>query len=136
MKSLYEILLEKLKVTNKSLLGVNNERTVEVPYYEFVLWYLGLLDKKPDEITADDFRSAYFSYAVVYSNGIKVFKTNRLAYNFYKKHKDDIVTITIEDMRGPASDNGAFLNTVDFEDKVFYVESDYNFKEYVLSLKN
>ena len=34
-------------------------------------------------------------------------------------------------MRGPAGDNVAFLNTIDFGYDVFYVETYDNFKEYI-----
>ena len=130
MKSLSEILLEKLKVTNKTS-SFDNEHSIEVPYYEFVRWYTGELEKNPDEITADDFRYSDFIIAVVDTNGNERFKNVKLAYEFYKNHKDDIVTISIEQMRGPAGDNGAFLNTIDFGYDVFYVETDDNFKEYI-----
>ena len=53
MKSLSEILLEKLKVTKNSV-SLVDELTVEVPYYEFVLWYTGQLNKTPDELTEED----------------------------------------------------------------------------------
>ena len=33
-------------------------------------------------------------------------------------------------MRGPAGDNGAFLNTVDFDDIIFYAESYEDFRDY------
>ena len=103
MKSLSEILLEKLKVTKKSLSSVSvvDERTVEVPYYEFVIWYTGQLNKTPDELTEEDFRSSDFADNIVDINGVEVFKNARLAYNFYENHKDDIATITTkEEKRG------------------------------------
>ena len=130
MKSLSEILLEKLKVTNKTS-SFNDEHSIEVPYYEFVLWYTGYINGKPDEITIDDLEYSDFIIAVVDTNGNERFKNVKSAYEFYKNHKDDIVTITIEQMRGPAGDNGAFLNTIDFGYDVFYVETDDNFKEYI-----
>ena len=130
MKSLSEILLEKLKVTKKSS-SFNDEHSIEVPYYEFVLWYTGYINGKPDEITIDDLEYSDFVSAVVDTNGNERFKNVKSAYEFYKNHKDDIVTITIEQMRGPAGDNGAFLNTIDFGYDVFYVETDDNFKEYI-----
>ena len=130
MKSLSEILLEKLKVTNKTS-SFDDEHSIEVPYYEFVLWYTGYINGKPDEITTDELRYSDFVSAVVDSKGNEIFKNVKLAYEFYKNHKDDIVTITIEQMRGPAGDNGAFLNTIDFGYDVFYVETDDNFKEYI-----
>ena len=130
MKSLSEILLEKLKVTNKTS-SFDDEHSIEVPYYEFVLWYTGYINGKPDEITTDELIYSDFVSAVVDSNGNERFKNVKLAYEFYKNHKDDIVTITIEQMRGPAGDNGAFLNTIDFGYDVFYVETDDNFKEYI-----
>ena len=130
MKSLSEILLEKLKVTNKTS-SVDNEHSIEVPYYEFVLWYTGYINGKPDEIDTDAFIYSDFVSAVVDSNGNERFKNVKLAYEFYKNHKDDIVTITIEQMRGPAGDDGKFLNTIDFGYDVFYAETDDNFKEYI-----
>ena len=130
MKSLSEILLEKLRVSNKTS-SFDDENSIEVPYYEFVLWYTGYINGKPDEITTDDLIYSDFVSGVVDSNGNERFKNVKLAYEFYKNHKDDIVTITIEQMRGPAGDNGAFLNTIDFGYDVFYVETDDNFKEYI-----
>ena len=130
MKSLSEILLEKLRVSNKTSF-FDDEHSIEVPYYEFVLWYTGYINGKPDEIDTDAFIYSDFVRAVVDTNGNERFKNVKLAYEFYKNHKDDIVTITIEQMRGPAGDNGAFLNTIDFGYDVFYVETDDNFKEYI-----
>ena len=130
MKSLSEILLEKLRVSNKTSF-FDGENSIEVPYYEFVLWYTGYINGKPDEITIDDLEYSDFVSAVVDTNGNERFKNVKSAYEFYKNHKDDIVTITIEQMRGPAGDNGAFLNTIDFGYDVFYVETDDNFKEYI-----
>ena len=130
MKSLSEILLEKLRVSNKTS-SFDGENSIEVPYYEFVLWYTGYINGKPDEITIDDLEYSDFVSAVVDTNGNERFKNVKSAYEFYKNHKDDIVTITIEQMRGPAGDNGAFLNTIDFGYDVFYVETDDNFKEYI-----
>ena len=130
MKSLSEILLEKLKVTNKTS-SFDDEHSIEVPYYEFVLWYTGYINGKPDEIDTDALIYSDFVSAVVDSNGNERFKNVKLAYEFYKNHKDDIVTITIEQMRGPAGDNGAFLNTLDFGYDVFSVETDDNFQEYI-----
>ena len=130
MKSLSEILLEKLRVSNKTS-SFDGENSIEVPYYEFVLWYTGYINGKPDEITLDDFIYSDFEIAAVDSNGNERFKNVKLAYEFYKNHKDDIVTITIEQMRGPAGDNGVFLNTIDFGYDAFYIETDDNFKEYM-----
>ena len=130
MNSLTEILLQKLRVSNKTS-SFDAENSIEVPYYEFVLWYTGYINGKPDEITLDDFIYSDFEIAAVDSNGNERFKNAKLAYEFYKNHKDDIVTITIEQMRGPAGDNGAFLNTIDFGYDVFYIETDDNFKEYM-----
>ena len=103
MKSLSEMLLEKLKVTNKTT-SFDDEHSIEVPYYEFVLWYTGYINEKPDEITIDDLEYSDFVSAVVDTNGNERFKNVKLAYEFYKNHKDDIVTITIEQMRGPVGD--------------------------------
>ena len=128
MKSLSEILLEKLKVTNKTS-SFDDEHNIEVPYYEFVLWYTGYINEKPDEIDTDAFIYSDFVSAVVDSNGNERFKNVKLAYEFYKNHKDDIVTITIETMGRP--DDGKFLNTIDFGYDVFYVKTDDNFKEYI-----
>ena len=130
MKSLSEILLEKLRVSNKTS-SFDAENSIEVSYYEFVLWYTGYINGKPDEITIDDLEYSDFVSAVVDTNGNERFKNVKSAYEFYKNHKDDIVTITIEQMRGPAGDNGAFLNTIDFGYDVFYIETDDNFKEYI-----
>ena len=47
MKSLSEILLEKLRVSNKTS-SFDDENSIEVPYYEFVRWYAGELDKNSD----------------------------------------------------------------------------------------
>ena len=91
MKSLSEILLEKLKVTKNSV-SLVDELTVEVPYYEFVLWYTGQLNKTPDELTEEDFRSGDFADNMVDIDGVEVFKNARLAYNFYENHKDDNIT--------------------------------------------
>ena len=131
MKSLSEILLEKLKVTNNKTSSINaDESTMEVPYYEFVIWYTGALDKKPNEVRLSDFKLSDFASAVTDSYGNEVFDDAKSAYDFYKMRKDDIVTITIEQMRGPAGDNGAFLNTVDFDDIIFYAESYEDFRDY------
>ena len=130
MKSLSEILLEKLKVSNKTS-SFDDENSIEVPYYEFVRWYTGELEKNPDEITADDFKYSDFIDAIVDSNGVEVFKNVKLAYEFYKTNKDDIVTITIEPTEVHGGGNWAFLNTIDFGYDVFYVETDDNFKEYI-----
>ena len=128
MKSLSEILLEKLRVSNKTS-SFDGENSIEVPYYEFVLWYTGYINGKPDEITIDDLEYSDFVSAVVDTNGNERFKNVKLAYEFYKNHKDDVVTITIETMGRP--DDGKFLNTIDFGYDVFYIETDDNFKEYM-----
>ena len=128
MKSLSEILLEKLRVSNKTS-SFDGENSIEVPYYEFVLWYTGYINGKPDEITIDDLEYSDFVSAVVDTNGNERFKNVKLAYDFYKNHKDDVVTITIETMGRP--DDGKFLNTIDFGYDVFYIETDDNFKEYM-----
>ena len=130
MKTFNQYILEKLRVSNKAS-SFDDENSIEVPYYKFVRWYTGELEKNSDEITADDFRYSDFVIAVVDSNGNERFKNVKLAYEFYKNHKDDIVTITIEKMRGPAGPDGKFLNTIDFGYEVFYAESDDNFKEYM-----
>ena len=130
MKSLSEILLEKLRVSNKTS-SFDDEHSIEVPYYEFVLWYTGYINGKPDEITIDDLEYSDFVSAVVDTNGNERFKNVKLAYEFYKNHKDDIVTITIEKMRGPAGPYGKFLNTIDFGYEVLYAKTDDDFKEYM-----
>ena len=130
MKSLSEILLEKLRVSNKTS-SFDDEHSIEVPYYEFVLWYTGYINAKPDEIDTDAFIYSDFVSAVVDTNGNERFKNVKLAYEFYKNHKDDIVTITIEPTEVPGGGNWAFLNTIDFGYDVFYVETDDNFKEYI-----
>ena len=130
MRNLKDIILEKLKVTKKSVPDMD-EDTIEVPYYEFVIWYTGALGKKPDKIILNDFKISDFADAIVDSYGNNVFVNNRLAYDFYKKHKDDVVTITIEKMRGPAGDDGDFMNIIDFGDYTFYVDSNENFRDYL-----
>ena len=131
MRNLKDIILEKLKVTKKSVPDMD-EDTIEVPYYEFVIWYTGALGKKPDKIILNDFKISDFADAIVDSYGNNVFDNNRLAYDFYKKHKDDVVIITIEKMRGPAGDDGDFMNVIDFGDYTFYVHSNENFIDYYL----
>ena len=131
MRNLKDIILEKLKVTKKSVPDMD-EDTIEVPYYEFVIWYTGALGKKPDKIILNDFKISDFADAIVDSYGNNVFDNNRLAYDFYKKHKDDVVIITIEKMRGPAGDDGDFMNVIDFGDYTFYVDSNENFIDYYL----
>ena len=130
MRNLKDIILEKLKVTKKSVPDID-EDTIEVPYYEFVIWYTGALGKKPDKIILNDFKISDFADAIVDSYGNNVFDNNRLAYDFYKKHKDDVVTITIEKMRGPAGDDGDFMNVIDFGDYTFFVDSNENFRDYL-----
>lgn len=128
MRNLKDIILEKLKVSKKTLSDDGN--IVEVPFYEFVIWYTGF-DKKPDDITENDLRISHFADAVVDSKGIEVFANARLAYDFYKSNKDEIVTITIEKQRGPAGDDGSFLNIIDFGNEVFYVDSYEDFINYI-----
>ena len=130
MRNLKDIILEKLKVTKKSVSDMD-EDTIEVPYYEFIMWYTGYLSKDPDEITEDDFIASNFADAIVDSYGNNVFENDQLAYHFYKRHKDDVVTITIEKMRGPAGDDGAFMNTIDFGNIVFFADSNENFRDYL-----
>ena len=130
MKSLSEILLEKLRVSNKTS-SFDDENSIEVPYYEFVRWYTGELEKNPIEITADDFKYSDFIDAIVDSNGVEIFKNVKLAYEFYKNHKDDIVTITVKEERGPNGPNDIWFNTIDFGNEVFYNYSYDNFKEYI-----
>ena len=130
MKNLKDLILEKLKVTKKSVPDMD-EDTIEVPYYEFVIWYTGALGKKPDKIILNDFKISDFADAIVDSYGNNVFDNNRLAYDFYKKHKDDVVIITIEKMRGPAGDDGDFMNVIDFGDYMFFVDSNENFRDYL-----
>lgn len=130
MKNLKDVILEKLKVTKKSVPDMD-EDTMEVPYYEFVIWYTGALDKDPDEIALNDFKISDFAHAFVDSYGNNVFANNRLAYDFYKKHKDDVVAITIEKIKGPAGDDGDFMNTIDFGNYTFYVDSNENFRDYL-----
>ena len=127
MRNLKDIILEKLKVTKKSVPDID-EDTIEVPYYEFVIWYTGSLGKKPDEITEDDFTECDFADAIVDSYGNNVFVNDKLAYDFYKKHKDDVVTITIEKIRGPVDD---FMNVIDFGGTELYADSYDNFIEYM-----
>ena len=130
MKSLSEILLEKLKVTKNASSVDTDESTMEVPYYEFVIWYTGALDKKPNQVQLDDFELSDFASSITDSYGNEVFVDAKSAYDFYKIRKNDIITITIEQMRGPAGDNGAFLNTIDCGDIIFYAESYEDFRDY------
>ena len=127
MRNLKDIIVEKLKVTKKSVPDID-EDTIEVPYYEFVIWYTGALGKTPDEITEDDFIECEFADAIVDSYGNKVFTDDSSAYAFYKRHKDDIVPITIEKMRGPVGD---FMNVIDFGGAELYADSYDNFIEYM-----
>lgn len=130
MKSLYEILLEKLRVSNKTS-SFDGENSIEVPYYEFVIWYIGQFNKTPDELTEEDFRSGDFADNMVDINGIEVFKNARLAYNFYETHKDDIATITIKEEKNHGKYMNPFFNTIDLGDIVFYAYSFEDFKEYI-----
>ena len=135
MKSLSEILLEKLRVTKNSV-SLVDELTVEVPYYEFVIWYTGALDKQPNELTEEDFRSSDFADNMGDIDGVEVFKNARLAYDFYENHKDDIATITVKEEKHNSKYTNTFFNTISLDDIVFYAYSFDDFKEYVLSLKN
>ena len=130
MKSLSEMLLEKLKVTKNSV-SLVDELTVKVPYYEFVIWYTGQLNKTPDELTEEDFRSSAFADYMIDINGVEVFKNARLAYNFYENHKDDIATITIKEEKNHSKYMNPFFNTIDLGDIVFYAYSFEDFKEYI-----
>ena len=129
MKNSKDIILEKLKVSKKTLSDAEN--TIEVPFYEFVIWYTGFFNKKPNELTENDFRSSDFADSIVDSKGVDVFANARLAYDFYKKRKDGVVTITVEKQRGPAGDDGMFLNIIDFGNEVFYVDSYEDFINYI-----
>lgn len=133
MKNLKDIIIEKLKVTKKSLSAVSiiDELTVEVPYYEFVIWYTGALDKKPNELTEEDFRSSDFADNMVDIDGIEVFKNARLAYDFYENHKDDIATITVKEEKHNSKYTNTFFNTISLDDIVFYAYSFDDFKEYI-----
>ena len=130
MKSLSELLLEKLKVTKNSV-SLVDELTVEVPYYEFVLWYTGQLNKTPDELTEEDFRSSAFADYMIDINGVEVFKNARSAYDFYENHKDDIATITIKEEKHNSKYTNTFFNTITLDDIVFYAYSFDDFKEYI-----
>ena len=130
MKTFNQYILEKLRVSNKAS-SFDDENSIEVPYYEFVRWYTGELEKNPNEITADDFKYSDFIDAIVDSNGVEVFKNVKLAYEFYKTHKDDIVSITVKEERGPNGPNDIWFNTIDFGNEVFYNYSYDNFKEYI-----
>lgn len=129
MRNLKDIILEKLKVSKKALL--DDRLTVEVPFYTFVKWYMGFLNKKPDEITENDFRITYLADNIVDSNGFKVFSNAKLAYDFYKRYKEEIVTITSEKQKGYNADDESFLNTIDFIDEVFYVFTYEDFVNYI-----
>lgn len=130
MRNLKDLILEKLKISKKTL-SSNEEYTVEVPYYEFVIWYTGFLNKKPDEITEFDFKRSGFVESIVDSNGFEVFVNSVAAYDFYTRRKDDIVMITIEKLRGPVGNDGGFWNIIDFGDEVFYADSREDFREYL-----
>lgn len=130
MRNLKDLILEKLKISKKTLSDVDG-LTIEVPYYEFVIWYTGFFNKKPDEITEFDIKRSGFIESIVDSNGFEVFSSARLAYDFYKRYKDEIVTITIEKLRGPDGDDGIFWNTIDVGDEVFYADSREDFREYL-----
>ena len=130
MKSLSEILLEKLRVTKNSV-SLVDELTVEVPYYEFVIWYTGQLNKTPDELTEEDFKSSAFVDYMIDINGAKVFKNARSAYDFYENHKDDIAMITIKEEKHNNKYTNTFFNTISFDDIVFYAYSFDDFKEYI-----
>ena len=130
MKSLSEILLEKLRVTKNSV-SLVDELTVKVPYYEFVIWYIGQFNKTPDELTEEDFRSGDFADNIVDINGVEVFKNARLAYDFYENHKDDIATITIKEEKHNSKYTNTFFNTITLDDIVFYAYSFVDFKEYI-----
>lgn len=130
MKNFNQYIIEKLRVS-KNTSSFDDENSIEVPYYEFVRWYTGELDKDPDEITADDFKYSDFIDAIVDSNGVEVFKNVKLAYDFYENHKDDIVSITVKEERGPNGPNDIWFNTIDFGNEVFYNYSYDNFKEYI-----
>ena len=130
MKSLSEMLLEKLKVTKNSV-SLVDELTVKVPYYEFVIWYTGQLNKTPDELTEEDFRSSAFADYMIDINGVEVFKNARSAYDFYENHKDDIATITIKEEKHNSKYTNTFFNTIILDDIVFYAYSYDDFKEYI-----
>ena len=130
MKSLSEMLLEKLKVTKNSV-SLVDELTVEVPYYEFVIWYTGQLNKTPDELTEEDFRSSAFADYMIDINGVEVFKNARSAYDFYENHKDDIATITTKEEKHNSKYTNTFFNTINLDDIVFYAYSFDDFKEYI-----
>ena len=130
MKSLSEMLLEKLRVTKNSV-SLVDELTVEVPYYEFVIWYIGQFNKTPDELTEEDFRSGDFADNIVDINGVEVFKNARLAYNFYENHKDDIAKITVKEEKHNSKYTNTFFNTITLDDIVFYAYSFDDFKEYI-----
>ena len=130
MRNLKDIIVEKLKVTKKSVSDID-EDTIEVPYYEFVIWYTGALGKKPDEILLNDFIETAFADAIVDSYGNKVFTDDSSAYAFYKRHKDDIVPITIEKLRGPKGKTMSFMNIIDFGGAELYADSYDNFIEYM-----
>ena len=129
MWNLKDIILEKLKISKKALL--DDRLSVEVPFYKFVAWYTGFLNKKPEEITENDFRISDFADNIVDPNGFEVFSNARLAYDFYKRYKDEIVTITVEKQKGHTVDDGSFLNIIDFNDEVFYAYSYEDFVNYI-----
>ena len=124
------MLLEKLKVTKNSV-SLVDELTVKVPYYEFVIWYTGQLNKTPDELTEEDFRSSAFADYMIDINGVEVFKNARSAYDFYENHKDDIATITIKEEKHNSKYTNTFFNTIILDDIVFYAYSYDDFKEYI-----
>ena len=112
-------------------LSSNEEYTVEVPYYKFVIWYTGFFHKTPDKLTEWDIKRSGFVESIVDSNGFEVFVNSVAAYDFYTRRKDDIVMITIEKLRGPTGNDGSFWNIIDFGDEVFYADSREDFREYL-----
>lgn len=129
MRNLKDIIFEKLRVSNKKVL--DDGLSVDVPYYEFVIWYTGFFNKKPDELTESDFRSSYFADCIVDSKGIEVFANARLAYDFYKSHKDENVTVTIDKQKSSPDGYGPFLHIIDFGNIVFYANAQDDFVNYV-----
>ena len=129
MKNLKDIILEKLKVSNKKVL--DDGLSVDVPYYEFVIWYTGFFNKKPDELTESDFSSSDFVEGIVDSKGDKVFENARLAYYFYRIHKDENVTVTLDKQKSSKDIYGPFFHIIDFGNTVFYANTSDDFVNYI-----
>lgn len=135
MKKLKTFIIEKLKV-NPNIMYDGN--TVDVPFYVFVIWYTGFINKTPDEIELDDFRTSDFVEGVTDSRGNQFFSSYKEAYDFYITNKDKIIEVTIEKTNISKQHRQIeFLNTIYFGkdlDIVFYADSWQDFREYLKQL--